>query len=89
MNKLIISKFLDTLSLIAMVVIFALYLFQKPSVILLSIYLILVALIKMGASMMRASYYSKLYNEIKQERDILKEQNTYLENEIKQNNNKK
>jgi uncharacterized protein (DUF58 family) len=88
MNKLTISKLLDTLALIAMLVIFAVYLFQKPSVILLSIYLILVALVKMGASMMRASYYSKLYNEVKQERDILKEQNEYLENEIKQNSNK-
>jgi hypothetical protein len=88
MNKLTISKLLDTLALVAMLVIFAVYLFQKPSVILLSIYLILVALVKMGASMMRASYYSKLYNEVKQERDILKEQNEYLENEIKQNSNK-
>lgn len=88
MNKLTISKFLDTLALVALLVIFAVYLFQKPSVILLSIYLILVALVKMGASMMRASYYSKLYNEVKQERDILKEQNEYLENEIKQNSNK-
>lgn len=79
MNKLNISKVLDVLSMIAIVIVFGLYIFKKADFIVISVALIIIALIKMLASMLKASFYSTLYNDVKQENEIFKEKIAYLE----------
>ncbi|MGP1515277.1 MAG: hypothetical protein ACTTJH_04900 [Bacteroidales bacterium] len=88
MNKLKISKVLDTLALVSIVLIFALYIFRKPSFDILSVCLISIAILKVGASMLKATYFSNLCREVEKERDIFKEKITYLENEINKLSNK-
>ena len=91
MNKLSLSKILDILAMIAIVVIFAVYIFKKPAFEITAISLIVIAILKMVASMLKASYFGRLYNETKQENDILKTKIEYLEKGIdrekKRNNN--
>ncbi len=79
MNKLNISKVLDVISMIAIVVVFGLYIFKKADFMIISMALITIALIKMSASMLKASFYSTLYNDVKQENEIFKEKIAYLE----------
>ena len=88
MNKLNISKVLDILSMIAIVAVFAVYIFKKPPFEIIAMCLILIAVLKMGASMLKASYFSAEYFELEKENDILKEKISYLENEINKNNSK-
>ncbi|MBR1625806.1 MAG: hypothetical protein IJ681_01535 [Bacteroidales bacterium] len=88
MNKLGISKILDMFALITIVVVFAFHLFKKFPIEILSLLLLCIAVIKMFAYMLKSSYYAEENKEIKQERDILKEKVSYLEQSIDELNNK-
>lgn len=68
--------------MVLIVVVFALYLFKKVQFEILSVMLICIAMIKMGASMLKASYYRQQCEEMEQERDILREKAVCLEEEL-------
>lgn len=82
MNKQTISKILDILAMIAIFVVFILYLFFKTKPIYVTIELLGVGIIKMLASMLRASYYEKENENLRKERDFLIEKSAGLEMEI-------
>ncbi|MBO6116956.1 MAG: hypothetical protein J6P44_00250 [Bacteroidales bacterium] len=88
MNKLSVSKILDVLAMIAIIAVFALWMFKKMPFAVLSVSLICIALLKMGAAMLKSSYFEKLYEDINQENNILNEKCSYLEQEINQLKNK-
>lgn len=67
MNMLTLSKILDTLSLIAIVAVVALYLFLKLTFIPLACMLMGVCIIKMIAQMLKAKFFEKKYNELARE----------------------
>ncbi|MFA7081070.1 MAG: hypothetical protein WC135_00505 [Bacteroidales bacterium] len=71
MNIIRISKLLDLLSYLGIVVIIGYYIFLKPTTEILVILLLLVCVIRMIGSNMRANYYEKNYNKIKEDNEFL------------------
>ncbi|MBP3253183.1 MAG: hypothetical protein IJ250_07540 [Bacteroidales bacterium] len=86
MNKLNISKLLDTLALIAIVIVFALYIFKILTFNYISLSLVLIAILKMAASMLKSSYYAERCNTLSKENEYLNEQVKYLQNESNKQN---
>ncbi|MCF0210137.1 MAG: hypothetical protein HUK18_02295 [Bacteroidales bacterium] len=73
MSKLSISKVLDYLATISIVVLVALYLFLHLNFQTLALSLIGILLVKMLAYMLRAKHFEQEYNKLKDEvRDIIK-----------------
>ena len=62
---------MDLLSYLGIVVIIGYYIFLKPTTEILVILLLLVCVIRMIGSNMRANYYEKNYNKIKEDNEFL------------------
>ncbi|MCK9163130.1 MAG: hypothetical protein WCR29_06260 [Bacteroidales bacterium] len=71
MNIIRISKLLNLLSYLGIVAIIGYYIFVKPSTETLVIMLLLVSVIRMIGANLRANYYEKNYNKIKEDHEFL------------------
>lgn len=70
---LTISKVLDYVALLGIVVLFAFYLFKHPSFVIVVCSLLGILALKWGAAYIKANYYEKEYKKLQKEvRDIIK-----------------
>lgn len=82
MNTLKVSKLLDGIALVAIVIILAVYLFMHLSFVPLACMLMGVCIIKMIAQMLKANFYQSKYKEIEQEHYLYKAKSESLEKEL-------
>ncbi|MDD2488996.1 MAG: hypothetical protein WC108_05020 [Bacteroidales bacterium] len=87
MNIIRISKLLDILSYLGIVAIIGYYIFSKPSSETLLIGLLLVSIIRMVGSNLRANYYQKHYNKLKEDHEFLQRGFNELSNKEKKDIN--
>ncbi|MBP6429028.1 MAG: hypothetical protein KA273_01355 [Bacteroidales bacterium] len=80
MNIIRISKLLDLLSYVGIVVIIGYYIFLKPTTEILVILLLLVCIIRMIGANLRANYYEKNYKKIKEDHEFLERRFNELSN---------
>lgn len=66
-----ISKILDFLSYIGILIIIGFYIFNKPTLEVSLIMLLAVAIIRMIASVLKANFYEKGYNKLKEDNEFL------------------
>ncbi len=83
MNILKVSKLLDGVALVAIVVVLAVYLFKHLGFVPLACMLMGVCIIKMIAQMLKAKYYQNKYFEMQQEHELYKAKSERLEQELK------
>jgi hypothetical protein len=66
-----ISKFLDYLAGLALLVVFAWYLFAKPEPQYITLSLLGVCVLKLISSILKANFYEKEYKELREENEFL------------------
>lgn len=71
MNMVKISKLLDFLSYIGILIIIGFYIFNKPTLEVSLIMLLAVAIIRMIASVLKANFYEKGYHRLKEDNEFL------------------